>query len=181
MSGHSFKNSFSAAQWSKCKIDGTQPYSNANEAVTADIRLEQIQDNEVCEPAPFPPDVYHPRNALLKAIKSWIPEFSKQKTVWGPMVKPQVGLAATPAALVPSVTTCLVNTNTTANVVQTSLAVSTTAGITATGVVQHATLPLSVNGIQITAPIAVPVVVSVIRTSRTCCTCLIFLFPFLYI
>jgi protein O-GlcNAcase/histone acetyltransferase len=28
------------AQWSKCKIDGTQPFPNANTAVTADIRLE---------------------------------------------------------------------------------------------------------------------------------------------
>lgn len=30
----------------------------------------------------------------MKALRDWLPEFSKQKTVWGPMSKPQVGLAA---------------------------------------------------------------------------------------
>ena len=35
-------------------------------------------------------------NALmtLQAVKAWLPEFSRQKTVWGPMSKPQVGLTA---------------------------------------------------------------------------------------
>ena len=30
----------------------------------------------------------------LQAVKAWLPEFSRQKTVWGPMSKPQVGLTA---------------------------------------------------------------------------------------
>lgn len=52
-------------------------------------------------PSPLPFNVYHPRNALLAAIKEWIPEFSKQKTVWGPMSKPQVVLTVTAAPLTP--------------------------------------------------------------------------------
>ena len=35
----------------------------------------------------------------MKALKDWLPEFSRQKTVWGPMSKPQVGLSQ-PTALV---------------------------------------------------------------------------------
>ncbi len=78
------------------------------------------------EPAPLPAGVYHPDNALVAAIRDWIPEFSKQKTVsaendgihneiyvlmeifllqvWGPMSKPQVGL--TVPTLIPTVNTC---------------------------------------------------------------------------
>ncbi len=52
--------------------------------VSADIKLEIGPDVEgdEAEPAPLPPGVYHPDNALVAAIKDWIPEFSKQKTVW---------------------------------------------------------------------------------------------------
>ena len=53
----------------------------------------------------LPPNVYHPRHALINALKDWLPEFSRQKTVWGPMSKPQVGLSQ-PAALIPGVNTC---------------------------------------------------------------------------
>ena len=72
------------AQWAKCKIDGTQPHSAASETVSADIKLEiQGVDNDMLSSSrlSLPDDVYHPRNALLAAIKDWIPEFSKQKTV----------------------------------------------------------------------------------------------------
>ena len=41
----------------------------------------------------------------MNALKDWLPEFSRQKTVWGPMSKPQVGLTQ-PTALVPGVNTC---------------------------------------------------------------------------
>ena len=53
----------------------------------------------------LPPNVYHPKHALVNALKDWLPEFSRQKTVWGPMSKPQVGLSQ-PAALVSGVNTC---------------------------------------------------------------------------
>ncbi len=48
----------------------------------ADIKLEiQDADSDDCNPSPVPVNVYHPRNALVVAIKDWIPEFYKQKTV----------------------------------------------------------------------------------------------------
>ena len=50
----------------------------------ADIRLEiQGAENDLLSHngLSLPDNVYHPRNALLAAIKEWIPEFAKQKTV----------------------------------------------------------------------------------------------------
>ena len=75
--------------------------------VSADIKLENETDESSSELSDLclPPNVYHPRHALINALKDWLPEFSRQKTVWGPMSKPQVGLSQ-PAALIPGVTTC---------------------------------------------------------------------------
>ncbi|TRY79824.1 hypothetical protein TCAL_10265 [Tigriopus californicus] len=110
--GANFVGIHTLAQWAKCTIDGTQPHSSANEAISADIKLE-IQDGEGgdIDPAPVPDNVYHPRNALINAIKEWMPEFDKQKTVWAPMSKPQVGLTA--PTLIPTVNTCMSTTGTT--------------------------------------------------------------------
>ena len=68
---------------------------------SADIKLENEDAGEgnVLSDICLPPNVYHPRHALMKALKDWLPEFSRQKTVWGPMSKPQVGLSQ-PTALV---------------------------------------------------------------------------------
>ncbi len=67
----------------RCSIDGTLPYSSANDVVSADIKLEIQNDAESDEtdPVQLPTGVYHPDNALVAAIKDWIPEFTKQKTV----------------------------------------------------------------------------------------------------
>ena len=43
----------------------------------------------------------------LQAVKAWLPEFSRQKTVWGPMSKPQVGLTA--PIVPPTVNACISN------------------------------------------------------------------------
>lgn len=93
------------AQWSRCTVDGTMP--NSNDAIScelpdhsklhqlctfrysclflADIKLEiqsgEDGSSEDLVTASLPPHVYHPKNALLKAINDWIPEFSRQKTV----------------------------------------------------------------------------------------------------
>ena len=73
----------------------------------ADIKLENeaVEEGSELSDICLPPNVYHPRHALMNALKDWLPEFSRQKTVWGPMSKPQVGLSQ-PAALVPGVNTC---------------------------------------------------------------------------
>ena len=74
---------------------------------TADIKLENEATEESSDLSELvlPPNVYHPRHALMNALKAWLPEFSRQKTVWGPMSKPQVGLSQ-PAAVVPGVNIC---------------------------------------------------------------------------
>lgn len=73
---------------------------------SADIKLENEAEEDLnSELAQLPDNVYHPRHALMNALKDWLPEFFRQKTVWGPMSKPQVGLSQ-PAALVPGVNTC---------------------------------------------------------------------------
>jgi protein O-GlcNAcase/histone acetyltransferase len=65
---------------------------------------------------PLPPNVYHPRHALMNALREWLPEFNRQKTVWGPMSKPQVGLTQPvgliniqEGSLIPGVNTCKKN------------------------------------------------------------------------
>ena len=49
-----------------------------------------------------------PHRIYLQAVKAWLPEFSRQKTVWGPMSKPQVGLTA--PVVPPTVTSAMVAT-----------------------------------------------------------------------
>ena len=106
--GANFVAIHTLAQWSKCSVDGTLP-SIGSDTVSSDIKLENESDEnnaitdvtDIC----LPPNVYHPKHALIKALKDWLPEFSRQKTVWGPMSKPQVGLSQ-PLNLVPGVNTC---------------------------------------------------------------------------
>jgi hypothetical protein len=61
--------------------------------VAADIKLEiQAGEGNDADPSPVAPNVYHPRNALIRAIKEWIPEFSKQKTVRRLQLQPECAL-----------------------------------------------------------------------------------------
>ena len=73
---------------------------------------ESEEGSEIVSELCLPPNVYHPKHALIKALQAWLPEFSRQKTVWGPMSKPQVGLSQ-PLNLIPGVTTCMATTSTT--------------------------------------------------------------------
>jgi len=116
--GANFVAIHTLAQWAKCRVDGGAAADNA------DVRLEMSSDASAEEEAAAaaadelaggghsgaaaaPPQlssgVYHPHNALYAAVIDWIPEFAKQKTVWGPMSKPQVGLTA--PTIIPSVVT----------------------------------------------------------------------------
>ena len=111
--GANFVGIHTLAQWSKCSVDGTLP-STTSDTVSSDIKLENESEegSEVAELQCLPPNVYHPKHALIKALQEWLPEFSRQKTVWGPMSKPQVGLSQ-PLNLVPGVNTCMASTSTT--------------------------------------------------------------------
>lgn len=57
--------------------------------------------------------MYHPRQALRNAINEWLPEFSKHKSAWGPIVKPQPAVAVIPVPIIPSINTCMTLTSTT--------------------------------------------------------------------
>ena len=46
----------------------------------------------------------------LQAVKAWLPEFSRQKTVWGPMSKPQVSLTTSVVPM--TVSSCINSTGT---------------------------------------------------------------------
>jgi len=110
------------AAWSKCTVDGCSSLS-ANDTVSADIKLE-LGDSagsglagDVVPPPPdqLPPHVYHPRLALRSAIKDWVLEFSTPRNMWGPITKPQVGMAPT-GIIQPSVNTCMTATTTTSSI-----------------------------------------------------------------
>ena len=66
-------------------------------------------------PDQLPPHVYHPRLALRSAIKDWVLEFSTPRNMWGPITKPQVGMAPT-GIIQPSVNTCMTATTTTSSI-----------------------------------------------------------------
>lgn len=57
--------------------------------------------------------MYHPRRALRNAILDWLPEFSKPKSAWGPIAKPQPAVAVVPVPIIPSINTCMSLTTTT--------------------------------------------------------------------
>jgi hypothetical protein len=85
--------------------------------MSADIKLELDTEGGSLPPPPekLPSHVYHPRHALRSAVSAWLPEFQKQKAMWGPITKPQVGL--NPMGLLqPSVNTCITSTPTTSSV-----------------------------------------------------------------
>jgi len=120
--GANFVAIHSLAAWSHCTVDGCGSLS-PSDAISADIKLEigspsgGAPDTQIIPPPPtnLPSHVYHPRHALRKAVTEWIGEFSKLKTMWGPITKPQVGLNPT-GILQPSVNTCISTTNTTPSV-----------------------------------------------------------------
>lgn len=89
-----------------------QLFSPADDAVSADIRLETEGDDgsgSYC-PSGLPPSTYHPRRALHIALEEWLPEFHKSVLTTGPIQQPQIPL---PIPIVPSVNTCMSLTTTT--------------------------------------------------------------------
>lgn len=98
------------AEWSRCSVDGKRDLT-LNESISADIKLETESENGSVEdiPSRLGPNTYHPRKALKHAINEWLPEFARQKSAHGKVVKPQV-----PANLLPpSIATCMLGTTTT--------------------------------------------------------------------
>jgi protein O-GlcNAcase/histone acetyltransferase len=86
-----------------------------DDTVSADIKLETETEDGLGEdvPSSLSPNMYHPRQALRNAINEWLPEFSKHKTAWGPIVKPQPAVAVIPLPIIPSINTCMTLTSTT--------------------------------------------------------------------
>ena len=89
--GANFIAIHTVAQWSKCTADAdVEP--PANEAVCADIKLEQesccgrTEDDHIS----LPIHIYHPRSALKKSLQLWLAEFKRSKSMWGPISKPHV-------------------------------------------------------------------------------------------
>lgn len=71
-------------------------FFNTDDTISADIKLEtETEDGLSGEdvPSTLSPNMYHPRRALRNAINEWLPEFSKHKVAWGPIVKPQPAVA----------------------------------------------------------------------------------------
>ncbi|GLV34255.1 O-GlcNAcase [Carabus blaptoides fortunei] len=114
--GANFVAIHTLAQWSRCNVDGKRDLS-LNDTVSADIKLEtETEDGLSGEDVPktLSPNMYHPRQALRNAINEWLPEFSKHKTAWGPIAKPQPAVAAAiPVPIIPSINTCMSITTTT--------------------------------------------------------------------
>ncbi|VEN50291.1 unnamed protein product [Callosobruchus maculatus] len=103
------------AQWSRCNVDAQRDIS-MNDSVSADIKLEtETEDGLSGEDVPtsLTPNMYHPRQALRNAITDWLQEFSKQKSAWGPIAKPQPAVAVVPVPIIPSINTCMSLTSTT--------------------------------------------------------------------
>lgn len=91
--GANFVAIHTLAQWSKCSSDYNSGMRHANEAVHADIKLEQenVDGRNEDEELDIPEHVYHPRSALKKSLLLWLPEFRRNKSMWGPMTKPHGG------------------------------------------------------------------------------------------
>lgn len=81
----------SVALWSKCSPDSS-PESQSNDAISADIKLEQESRNDRSddEDISLLMHVYKPRLALKKSLQLWLPEFKRTKSMWGPISKPHV-------------------------------------------------------------------------------------------
>lgn len=83
----------------------------ADDTVSADIKLEtETEDGLLGEdvPSTLSPNMYHPRRALKNAVNEWLPEFSKKRTAYGVIAKPQPCVAPTiPIPIIPSVNTCM--------------------------------------------------------------------------
>ncbi|XP_033207412.1 protein O-GlcNAcase isoform X2 [Belonocnema kinseyi] len=114
--GANFVAIHTLAQWSRCNVDGKRDLS-LNDTVSADIKLEtETEDGVIGEdvPSTLSANMYHPRHALKNAINEWLPEFSKKRTAWGVIAKPQPCVAPTiPIPIIPSVNTCMSLTTTT--------------------------------------------------------------------
>lgn len=80
-----------------------------DDTVSADIKLEtETEDGGEAIPTTLSPNTYHPRRALRNAITEWLTEFSRVKSAWGPIAKPQpVVAAAVPVPIIPSINTCM--------------------------------------------------------------------------
>ncbi|CAH1990493.1 unnamed protein product [Acanthoscelides obtectus] len=103
------------AQWSRCNVDA-QRDPTMNDPVSADIKLEtETEDGLSGEDVPtsLTPNMYHPKHALRNAINDWLQEFSKHKSAWGPIAKPQPAVAVVPVPIIPSINTCMSLTATT--------------------------------------------------------------------
>ena len=89
----------------------------SDDSVSADIKLEtETEDGGTCEdiPSNLTPNMYHPRRALRNAINDWLPEFSRAKQAWGPIIKPQPVIPVPiPVPILPSINTCMSLTTTT--------------------------------------------------------------------
>ncbi|XP_044726786.1 protein O-GlcNAcase isoform X2 [Chrysoperla carnea] len=106
--GANFVAIHTLAQWSRCNVDGKRDLS-LNDTVSADIKLEtETEDGGEAIPTTLSPNTYHPRRALRNAITEWLTEFSRVKSAWGPIAKPQpVVAAAVPVPIIPSINTCM--------------------------------------------------------------------------
>lgn len=120
--GANFVAIHTLAAWSHCTVDGCESLS-PSDTVSSDIKLEMGREGGggqesglLVPPAPahLPDHVYPPRHALRSAVRDWLTEFPKLKSMWGPITKPQVGLNPQ-GVLQPSVNTCLTTTATTSS------------------------------------------------------------------
>ena len=90
--GANFVAIHTVAQWSKCSSDTAVEALQSNEAVSADIKLEQesqsgrSDDDEIS----LPLHIYHPRAALKKSLQLWLLEFKRTKSMYGHISKPHV-------------------------------------------------------------------------------------------
>ena len=90
--GANFVAIHTLAQWSKCSSDSAVEALQSNEAVSADIKLEQENQSGRSgdEEISLPLHIYHPRSALKKSLQLWLAEFKRSKSMWGPLSKPHV-------------------------------------------------------------------------------------------
>ncbi|XP_045473462.1 protein O-GlcNAcase isoform X1 [Harmonia axyridis] len=150
------------AQWSRCNIDGQRDLT-LNDTVSADIKLEtETEDGQMCEdiPTSLSPNMYHPRQALRNAIKEWLPEFSKHKSAWGPIAKPQPAVTVIPVPIIPSINTCMSLTSTTT----TSSTVTSTVNATQL----QALAEVTVNDSMVN-PLPGPIMNSLVSESKVVC------------
>ncbi|KAL3268130.1 hypothetical protein HHI36_007257 [Cryptolaemus montrouzieri] len=150
------------AQWSRCNVDGQRDLT-LNDTVSADIKLEtETEDGQIGEDVPvtLSPNMYHPRQALKNAIKEWLPEFSKHKSVWGPIAKPQPTVTVIPVPIIPSINTCMSLTSTTTT--------SSIANSTVSATQLQALAEVTVNDSMVN-PLPGPVMNSLVSETKVVC------------